>query len=190
MALRLGTVLPHLVDSIQAAFQTEKRTSNVTRLVQDLIDHCEENGLSGILAFCDQEKAYDRVNWDFLFAVLKRMNIPDDFINLVKLLLHDNILNAKVNGHLGAPFQPSNGVKQRCGLSPLLYILVIQTLLSLIHTADGPPGSDTAPYEGIAFPTARRGDTDARTHSLASAYADELIAYLKIKRNSPLSNAS
>jgi len=90
-----------------------------------------------------------------------------------------------VNGHLGAPFQPSNGVKQGCGLSPLLYILVIQTLLSLIHTADGPPGSDTAPYEGIAFPTARRGDTDARTHSLASAYADDFIAYLNNQAQLP-----
>ena len=30
MALQLGTVLPHLADSVQAAFQPDKRTSDVT----------------------------------------------------------------------------------------------------------------------------------------------------------------
>ena len=97
MALQLGTVLPHLVDSVQAAFQPNKCTSDITRLVQDLINYCEEHDISGILAFCDQEKAYDRVNWNFLIAVLTHLRIPQNFINLVRLLLHDNILHAKVN---------------------------------------------------------------------------------------------
>ena len=107
------------------------------------------------------------------------MQIPQDFINLVRLLLHYNILHAKVNGHKGAPFKPSNGVQQGCGLSPLLYILVIQILLSLIHTANGQPGSNTEPFEGIPLPPARRGDSPARTHARVSAYADDLIGSLR-----------
>ena len=126
MALRLGEIIHHLVDSIQASFQPGKRTIDVTRMVQDIIDNCEKkHDLSGVLAFCDQEKADDRVNWDFLIAVLTRVQIPTEFINLVRLLLHDNIFHVKVNGHKGSPFKPSNGVKQGCGLCPLLYILVI-----------------------------------------------------------------
>ena len=95
MALRLGEVIHHLVDSIQAAFQPGKRTSDVTRMVQDIIDYCKEHELSGVLAFCDQEKAYDRVNWDYMFKVLKQLNMHDEFITLVRLLLHENNLLSK-----------------------------------------------------------------------------------------------
>ena len=82
--------------------------------------YCEEHDISRILAFCDQVKANDRVNWVFLIAILTHIKIPTEFNNLVRLLLHNNILHVKVNGHKGAPFKPSNGVKQGFGLSPLL----------------------------------------------------------------------
>ena len=59
MALRLGEVIHHLVDNAQAAFQKQKRTSDVSRLVQDIIGHCEEEGLEGFILFCDQHKAFD-----------------------------------------------------------------------------------------------------------------------------------
>jgi hypothetical protein len=55
MALQLGTVLLHLVDSVHAALKPDKRTNDITHLVQDLIDYCEEHVISGILAFCDHE---------------------------------------------------------------------------------------------------------------------------------------
>ena len=77
MALRLGEVIHHLVDSIQAAFQPGKRTSDVTRMVQDIIDNCEKkHDLSGVLAFCYQEKAYDRVNWDYISKFLDNSTYP------------------------------------------------------------------------------------------------------------------
>ncbi len=142
-----------------------------------------------ILAFCFQEKTYDRVNWNFLLIVHTRMQIPTEFINLVRLLLHDTILHVKVNEHKGAPFKPSDKVKQGCGLYPLLYILVIQTPFSLIHTANGQPGSNTAPFEGIPLPPARRGDLSTRTHARVSAYAHDLIgATSATPHNSPPSS--
>ena len=51
IALRLGDVIHHLVDNSQAAFQKQKRASDVARLVQDLIDHCEDQDLEGFIVF-------------------------------------------------------------------------------------------------------------------------------------------
>jgi len=62
MALQLGEVIHYLVDNAQAAFQKQKPTSDVSRLVQDIIDHCETEGLEGFIPFCDQHKTYDRVS--------------------------------------------------------------------------------------------------------------------------------
>jgi hypothetical protein len=106
---------PSHIQSLDTTLETS--ISHLDKIITDLNSTPD---ISGILAFCNQEKAYDRVNWDFLIAVLTHMKIFQDFINLVRLLLHDNILHAKVNGHKGAPFKPSNGVKQGWGLSPLL----------------------------------------------------------------------
>jgi hypothetical protein len=128
MALKLGAAVHHLVDNGQAAFQSHKRTTDVTRLVQDKIDHCDDQESEGLLVFCDQAKAYDRVNWDFLFRTLDTLGLPADFTRLTRLLLHDNQISVKVNGHLGSMGRVSDGVKQGCSLSPLLYILVFQTL--------------------------------------------------------------
>jgi hypothetical protein len=50
--------------------------------------------------------------------------------------------------------------------------------LSLIHTANGQPGSNTTPFEGIPLPPVRRGNPPARTHARVSAYADDLIGFL------------
>jgi hypothetical protein len=35
------------------------------------------------------KKAFNRVDWTFLFAVLEKVNLGDHFINLVKLLYSD-----------------------------------------------------------------------------------------------------
>ena len=32
----------------------------------------------------DQEKAFDRVDWEFMFLVMEKMGIPETFINYVK----------------------------------------------------------------------------------------------------------
>ena len=107
----------------------------MSRLVQDIIDHCETEGLEGFILFCDQHRAYDRVSRDFMQRVLSTMNLPDEFSRLTELLYSESEIRMKINGHIGAPHPTSNGVRQGCGLSPLLYILVFQSLLSPINTS-------------------------------------------------------
>jgi hypothetical protein len=34
-------------------------------------------------------KAYDRINWAFLFNAMERLGMPQEFINLVSLLFKD-----------------------------------------------------------------------------------------------------
>jgi exonuclease III len=176
MALRLGEVIHHLVDNAQAAFQKQKRTSDVARLVQDIIDHCEEEGLEGFILFCDQHKAFDRVSWEFMQKVLGVMNLPEDFSRLTNLLYSKSETRMKINGHIGAPHPTSNGVRQGCGLSPLLYILVFQSLLSLINTSHLFNNPDIPTFEGIPLPAAP-GLAPAQTK--VAAFADDLTAFLQ-----------
>jgi hypothetical protein len=46
---------------------------------------CTVEDLEGYATFLDSEKAYDRVWWDYLFSVMRRMNIGDGFVSRVQL---------------------------------------------------------------------------------------------------------
>ena len=82
----------------------------------------------------DQEKAFDRVDWRFLLAVLRRMGFGPSFISWVKLLYTDIRSAILVNGYTSNWFYPSRGVRQGCSLSPLLYVLSMEVLAVNIRT--------------------------------------------------------
>ena len=99
------------------------------------------------------------------------MNLPEEFTQLTNLLYTSSETRIKVNGHIGKPHATTNGVRQGCGLSPLLYILVFQTLLSLINTSHLFNDPDNIPtYEGIALlSTALPSDHPASPNRTAKA---------------------
>ena len=84
-------------------------------------------------------------------------------------------LKLKVNGTVSKEsFQPTNGIAQGCPLSPCLYLLCIQGLISLTvqhaRRADG--------IRGIPIPDAV-GTIDTPVTSLVSAFADDLCLGLR-----------
>ena len=80
----------------------------------------------GALVFLDQEKAFDRVDHQFLFKTLGAFGLGKNFINWVKVLYKDIQSMVKVNGFLTDPINITRGIRQGCPLSPLLYILVAE----------------------------------------------------------------
>ena len=100
---------------------------NVALLRDVALFESETNTPVAILSL-DQEKAFDRVDWDFLFAVLTHMGFGPSFIHWVKLLYTDVRSAVLINGYTTSSFKASWGVQQGCPLSPLLYVLTIEDL--------------------------------------------------------------
>ena len=129
----MSPVLGTVTSTNQKAFKPGELLSDNTRQVQDIIHYCEKTNIPGLILFADQDGAYPRVNWDYLFDVMEAMNFDDDFIKLIRTMYSEVTLHFKINGVIDPiATKPGNGIAQGCPASPCLYLLCIQGLISLI----------------------------------------------------------
>ena len=71
--------------------------------------------------FIEFTKAYDRVNRDILWKVLKNKGVPDKLIDLIKGLLVGSAAAIRIKGEIVADFSLDMGLKQGSVFSPLLF---------------------------------------------------------------------
>ena len=74
-------------------------------MIRDLIEYVNRNNLPGIIISLDQTKAYNRVEWNFLYKVLEKINFGPNFIKMIRTCY--NIQSAvEVNGVVSSFFLP------------------------------------------------------------------------------------
>jgi ribonuclease HI len=92
------------------------------------------------LLFIDTAKAFDSIDHDYLFAVLKKIGMPCWVINVVRGLMTNARVRPHLKGRIRLTISINRGVKQGCPLSPILFILAYNPLL---HNLGRIPGTDT-----------------------------------------------
>ena len=76
----------------------------------------------------DLEKAYDRLNWDFLEITLNDFGFPPATISFITSCVQSSNLNVLWNGAKTDHFSPSRGIRQGGPLSPCLFVLCMEKL--------------------------------------------------------------
>lgn len=71
----------------------------------------------GVVASLDAEKAFDLVEWQFLWQVLDRFNFSPKFVSWIKLLYRHPSTRVRTNGVLLPSFSMGRGTRQGCPLS-------------------------------------------------------------------------
>ena len=128
LAGRLLKVIHHVVSSDQTCGVPGRYIGENVALLRDVVDFANEQDLPVAILSLDQEKALDRVDWQFLFSTLSAMGFGPSFGSWVNLLYSGVRSTVFVNGYFSDPFSPSRGVRQGCPLSPLLYVLTMEVL--------------------------------------------------------------
>ena len=126
LAKRLQNVIPKIISFDQMGFIKKRSATENIRLVQDLLDFCSHTKLPSIFIFLDFKKAFDNIDHDFLFEVLKRYNFGTSLIKWIKTIYKNADGKVTNNGWLSKTFSITKGVRQGCPLSALLFILVVE----------------------------------------------------------------
>src|ERR1035438_7165888 len=84
----------------------------------------------GGLYFLDQEKAYDRVDWSYLSKCLQEFGFGPRWMHLIGVIYGKLRARVLINGFQSLAFDICQGVHQGDPLSPLLFNIAIEPLLS------------------------------------------------------------
>ena len=128
LATRLQKVISNLINPDQVGYIKGRHIGQNIRSIEDILLLSKKHNISGLLVLIDFEKAFDTVEWDFLFETLKSFNFGQTFRAWIKLL-YTNISSCTINnGYFSRNFTLGRGIRQGCPLSALLFILVAEIL--------------------------------------------------------------
>lgn len=90
---------------------------------------------SGLILFLDFYKAFDSVEHPFIIKTLVHVGFGEKFVNIIGML-YNGINSSVALRHGTSPrFDIKRGIRQGCGSSPLLFIMVAEMLSILVKTS-------------------------------------------------------
>ncbi len=166
LANRMQTVISSVINSDQTGYIKCRYMGQNIRLFQDVFDDYKENDKLGILLTLDFMKAFDSLEWKFMFKVMEIFNFGNMFISWIRLLYNNPISYIKNNGYLSENINISRGIRQGCPVSALLFILAVEVLSIKIRTSTNIKGIQIGNINKVVK---------------ISQYADDTIVYLNDK---------
>lgn len=132
---RIRPLLNDLISPLQSSFIPGRGTRDNILIAQEIIHYISHTrSQQGALAFkIDLEKAYDRVNWEFLANTLNDFGFPERIIKLIMFCVSCPTFTILWNGGKLPSFAPRRGLRQGDPLSPYLFVMCMEKLSLLIQ---------------------------------------------------------
>ena len=101
ITLSVKNVLPKIFHHNQTGYVKDRYIGETVRSIFDIMEFTNNENIPGILIFIDFKKAFDAVEWHYLFDCLKAFNFGPDLINCIKTFYH-NIESCLINNGLAS----------------------------------------------------------------------------------------
>ena len=118
-----------IIPESQCGFRPKRGTPDMIFSVRQLQEKCRERNLDLYMVFIDLTKAFDTVNREGLWKILKKIGCPDTFVDIIKLFHDDMTAKVMDGGEISPEFAVKNGTKQGCVLAPTLFNIFFSMML-------------------------------------------------------------
>ncbi|GAA0142021.1 hypothetical protein LIER_35499 [Lithospermum erythrorhizon] len=138
LARRLKGVLPSVISESQSAFVPDRLITDNVLLAYEahhFIKHRKQVRMGYMSIKLDMLNAYDRIEWSFLRAMLRQSRFGEKCVPLIMEYVESVTYSVLVNGEQTGFLQPGRFLRQGDPLSPYLFIICTEGLISLLKAA-------------------------------------------------------
>ncbi|KAJ0866424.1 putative RNA-directed DNA polymerase [Helianthus annuus] len=163
LANRLKAAIGDLISPTQSAFLGGRNILDSPLIISETVAWAKKNKHGLFIFKVDFEKAYDSINWKFLFFLMECMSFPEKWICWMMGCLSSGTGSILVNGSPTDEFNFKRGLRQGDPISPFLFILAMEIITLFMNRV-----MNAGLYQGIKFPN----DGPMLSHL---CYADDVL---------------
>ena len=160
LAGRLERIMPKLIHPDQSGFIVGRQLAGNLRRVFNVM-YQPSDIEPEVLITMDAHKAFDRIQYNYLFTALEKFGFGPIFCSWIKIMYSSPQASVRTNKIMSGYFPLFRGTRQGCPLSPQLFDLAMEPFAVRLRDAEG--------LVGI-----RRGGLMNKV----SLYADDLLLFL------------
>ena len=121
---------------IQYGFRQKRSTVDCVFMILAALRAAKRKHKAISLAFCDIAKAYDTVCRELLYTKLRNIGFGGKVVALIRSMYYNDCVRVNLAQGLSDPVYFTQGVKQGCSLSPMLFALYIASLGTALHNTN------------------------------------------------------
>lgn len=126
---RMKDAIDKVLRDQQAGFRKNRSCTDQIAALRIIIEQSAEWNAPLCINFIDFEKAFDSLDRDCLWKLMRHYGIPGKLVNLVKNSYDGTTCQVVHDGDLSKKFEIKTGVRQGCILSPFLFLLAVDWIM-------------------------------------------------------------
>ena len=117
----------------QCGFRRERSTVDMIFVARQLQEKCREQNRDMCMAFIDLTKAFDTIDRNLLWSVMRKFGCPRKFVAIVRTFHSNMKASVMIGGDETDNFPVNVGVKQGCVMAPVIFNLYMAAVTTLFR---------------------------------------------------------